>query len=291
MDPIRAYVNLCHRLIGGLVKEAWLLDLKKPFESAGTSLVFKEYLSTLIMTTIIMGVLGGVLSPLSDLLARFIIGGLVAVLTFLMFYLYPVERADSRRKKLNAELPLALSYMASVMGSGAPPLIAFKMVSEFKEYEELSKEMKMVYKRATVGGKSLPMALEEVARITPSKQMQGILRSLKTEIISGGNITRFFEQKAADRRDHNVRLQKEYQQTSDTLSTIYLVVALVIPLMFITMIGILNFISSSSVNQIISMPLSGNITFDLLSIGVFVGVPFINIVFIVIVKTTQPEGM
>jgi hypothetical protein len=61
--------------------------------------------------------------------------------------------------------------------------------------------------------------------------------------------------------------------------------------MFVTVIGILNFVSASNVNQIISMPVGGDIAFDLLSNGVFVGIPFINIVFIVIVKTTQPEGM
>ncbi len=290
MKFIEAYVKFCHGILGNVVQEAWLMDLKKPFMSAGTSFLFKEYLCVLIITTLLAALLGMIIPPVNIVL-RVIIGGLVGVLTFLMFYLYPIEHSDSRKKKLDAELPLALSYMASVLGSGAPPLVAFQMVSEFKEYEELSKEMRMVYKRATVSGKSLPTALAEVSEITPSKQLREIFSNLRTEIISGGNIARFFEQKAKDRREQNIRLQKEYQKSSDTLSTIYLIVALVVPLMFITVVGIMNFIGSSDVSQIMSMPMSAAMAFDLLSIGVFVGIPFINIVFIVIVKTTQPEGL
>jgi flagellar protein FlaJ len=288
MGLLQAYANLCHSAVGKFVREDWLVDLKKPFESTAMPIVFAEYLSMLVVSTIGAALLGLTLPPVNMLL-RLIIAGLCGLLTFLLFYMYPLEKADSRRKKLDAELPLALNYMASVMGSGAPPLMAFKMVSGFKEYDELSKEMLMIYRRATSGGKSLPVALDEVADKTPSKQLQDILKSLKTEIISGGNITRFFEQRADDRREHYARVQKEYQRSSDTLSEIYLIIALVVPMLFVTMVGVFHFISGTQATQLMTLPITSAFAFDLLSLGVFVGVPFLNIIFIIIVKTTQPE--
>ena len=290
MNPLEWYIEKCGELIGYNRLKDKFASYKKIYEQASIPLLFHEYVSAVIVTTGIVFVVVFVILPTADIFLKFLGAMLASLLLLFLLYIYPMERVDSRKKKIDAELPLALNYMAALLGSGAPPITAFSMLADFEEYEEISKEARRIARDCNVLGMDLPTALERESEKCPSKQFREILKSLKSEIISGGNITRFFEEKAEDRMAHYERQQEEYERVSDTLGSIYLVVALVAPLLFITGIAIIDFISSSGVGDLIGgAVVSPEITFQLLVAGVFVGIPLINIMFIIIVKMTQPE--
>ncbi|MBN3037763.1 MAG: type II secretion system F family protein [Candidatus Diapherotrites archaeon] len=290
MNPIRAYVQKCHEVVDTRSIAKSLGDYKEEYYRAAIPLLFEEYVAFMVTTPVVVSLLIVLFAPISDVFLRLAAAVLGALLSFFLVYIYPLERIDSRKKRIDAELPLALNYMAAIMGSGAPPITAFSMVARFEEYEEMSTEAKKIVRDTDVLGMDLPRALTREADNSPSQQLREIMKSLRSEIISGGNITQFFEEKARDRMAHYARQQNEYKQASDTLASIYLVVALVAPLLFITGIAIMDFTASSGIGDILgteATPLQN--PFEIFNIGVFVGIPLINLIFIIIVKTMQPE--
>jgi flagellar protein FlaJ len=285
IDRIARLANVA---IGRYLSEEPLKGYKAEYVKAGLPLIFREYMAVMVVLPFLILVLG-LAAPLNDLGLQIFAGVLAAVLAFFIIYIYPLERVDSRRKKIDVELPLALNYTAAILGSGAPPLTAFRMVAQFAEYEELSKEAGKIVHDVEMLGMDLPSALAREADRTPSKQLREIYQSLRSEIVSGGNITSFFEEKAADRMAHYARQQQEYKQSSDTLANIYLVVALVAPLLFIVMIGIMDFVATSGAGKLLGTDLGAGFTADAMNMAVFFGIPLVNVIFVIIVKLTQPE--
>ena len=289
MGPFELYVGLCNSVVGRLTGRNFFQSYQIEYKKADLPLLPREYLSCVVVTPALVFVVALAVLPLG-IMQRMIMAFLAASLSFFLLYIYPLERIDSRKRRIDAELPLALNYMSAILGSGASPITGFKMLAEFKEYEELSKEARRIARDCETLGMDLPQALDKESLNCPSRQFSEIMRGLKSEIISGGNITQFFEEKATDRMAHYAREQENYKRVSDTLASIYLVVALVAPLLFVTGIAIVDFVATSGASQMMTGPqMSGFVAFEILNLGVFVAIPLINIVFIVIVKMTQPE--
>lgn len=289
VNPTTYFVDICTLLTHWIDIDRFK-NYKKEYKKSAIPLTFKQYFSVTIGVSVIIYLLVVLLLPIADILTRVVAGFITAMLSFLFFYIYPIEHSQERSARINAELPLALNYFAAILGSGAPPNTAFRMIAQFEEYEELSKEAKKIVRYTELMGYDLPRALTKTAASCPSSELSEILVSLKSELISGGNITKFFEEKATDKMNEYARKQEKYEKDSDVLATIYLVIALVAPLLFITVIAIMDFISSSGVGDLLgAMSLPSHITVAIFNLGVFIGIPLINVLFIIIVKMTQPE--
>lgn len=72
------------------------------------------------------------LDPALSFLFSFTITLFIILGTFFMFYTYPSYIAGIRKKNIDATLPFATTYMASVASSGAPPSTMFRVLSSLK---------------------------------------------------------------------------------------------------------------------------------------------------------------
>lgn len=73
-------------------------------------------------------------------LFSFTLSIVATLLMFFVFYTYPSMASGKRKKNIDAALPFATTYMATIASSGAPPVTMFKVLSQFNEYGEISKE-------------------------------------------------------------------------------------------------------------------------------------------------------
>ena len=63
-----------------------------------------------------------------------------ALVLFIFALKYPYIKAADRQRSIDNNLPFATLYMNTIAGTGAPPYVMFKLLSDFKEYGEVSKE-------------------------------------------------------------------------------------------------------------------------------------------------------
>jgi flagellar protein FlaJ len=281
MNILKTYGRICEFAVGRVVKEELFSDYEPAFNRAGTSFTFHEYICLLVVSPVIACVLAFLLLFTQELILRLLLTLLAGISVFFMIYLYPYERTEFRKRKMDAELPLALNYTASLLGSGATPVVAFSMLSEFEEFDEVSKQTQRIIRDIKVLGMDLPQALDTEAKACPSQKFREILLSLRSEIIAGGNLTAFFEEKAKETMGDYSRKQEEYKESSVTLASIYTVVSLVAPMIFMMMVVMINFIGAGGIQA--------SMTELILTLGIFAGIPLLNLAFLAIIKITQPE--
>ncbi|MCK4326909.1 MAG: type II secretion system F family protein [Candidatus Diapherotrites archaeon] len=259
-------------------------EFKQTFLRSGIKMLYADYASLMIAGVAgILGlsIVGGIVS---GMFVPFVAAGEIACVVFLlMFLLYPIEEAEFKKKRIAIELPPALAYLSAMIGAGATPVKALEMISGVTEYEELSRVTKRIIQRIEDGGMALQDSLEIEADRSPAPRLTDVLKSLRSEILTGGDLTRFFEEKADDAMSEYVRIQEGFENYVETLSTVYTTVFLLAPLLFLIMIIVMGFLGGG---QFMEMQVT-----DLLAIGTFLVIPVMNIGFIVLVKAIQPEGM
>lgn len=118
---------------------------------------------------------------------------LIAFSTFLVFVFYPSQRADSRGKDIDSNLPFVLTHMGAVAESGIPPYVIFRLISEFKEYGEASKEIERIVRNIDSFGLDPLTSVKDVADKTPSDSLKQVLMGLVTTTESGGNLKTFLK--------------------------------------------------------------------------------------------------
>ncbi|HIJ99256.1 TPA: type II secretion system F family protein [archaeon] len=125
------------------------------------------------------------------LLALVLSLAVTAVLTagiFVGSLYYPKMVAAERKKDIENNLPFATLYMNTIAGTGAPPFAMFKLLADFKEYGEVSKEAQKIVEDVEVMGRDIDAALHKAAEQTPSDQFKEMLLGISTTIVGGGNL-------------------------------------------------------------------------------------------------------
>jgi flagellar protein FlaJ len=212
-------------------------------------------------------------------LGLFIIPSLFSSITFLLIYSYPVSVRQTRKRDIDANLPFALTHMAAVAESGAPPFTIFKILAEFEEYGEISKEAARIKRDVEVFGLDALSALRERVQKTPSKKFQYILQGLLSTIQSGGDIkTYLMEESKKSMFDYAIKKEK-YNQLMSIYADLYTALLLAAPMIFIVVLSMLAVLGGNFFNLSIQ---------EIMNIGIITLV-FLNMVFITFLHITQPS--
>ena len=262
------------------------LDLKK----AGMKISLIEYMSTTIMTSMLVFVLEFPFifiitlfipgfSPAMGFIFSFSISIVFAFGIFFFFYVYPSLSASARKKSIDFSLPFATLYMATVSGGKAPPKTMFKILSKFEEYGELNKESREITRNVEIFGMSLNEALRRSADKSPSEDFKELLWGIETTISTGGNLSEYLHGKAKSFIQNYKRMMREYSQRVGVLLEVYVTLIVV---------GSIFFVVVSSM-----MSAFGGGMMDIIVIAqfflIFLGLPVISIVFVIILKYLSPK--
>lgn len=202
------------------------------------------------------------------------------LLCFLGFIYYPSHRVSSRRKNIETNLPFVLAHMGSIAEAGVPPYVIFKLIAEFEEYGEISKEMQKLVRNIDTFGLDPLTAVKELAERTPSKEFKQILLGIVTTTETGGDIKLYLKD-AGERALFNWRTKREkFMQQLSAYAEFYTGILIAAPLFIISLFSVMNMIQPQ---------LAGFNIIDLARLSIYILVPAINIGFLAFLRGVEVE--
>ncbi len=201
----------------------------------------------------------------------------LGVLVIMILLTYPFYSFNEKRRKINAYLPFALIHMAAISSSGINFYYVIKMIAETKDYKDLAEEFQKIISLVEEFNMSLTDALKLVGEQTPSDELADILRSIVYLTKSGGDITNYLQQKSQEAILEYKYNKEKYTSSLDVFSDLYVILVVAIPLLFVSTISILSSFSSSPILEKIA------------KLGTYILIPFLNLMFILILKMSGRE--
>jgi flagellar protein FlaJ len=244
-------------------------------------MVFMSILSAILFGTVtaIIAIASG--NPIFLIISKtFLLATLGVIICAGAMIYYPNMRIEKRIKSINTNLPFAIDHMSSISASGVPPSTMFRLLSESKEYGDVSLEIEKASNFIDIFGYDLLTAIKSVSATTPSPQFREFFEGLVSTIETGGSLKNYLAQKSQESMlAYKIERQK-YTETIATYSDIYTGVLIAAPLFFV---------SALSLVSILGGKIGGFAVETVISFGTYVLIPLLNIAFIVFLEFNQPE--
>lgn len=203
-----------------------------------------------------------------------------AVVSVAFFVYYPIQKAGTRRKNIESNLPFVLTHMGAIAESGIPPYVIFKLISEFPEYGDIANEMGKIVRNIDTFGIDPLTAVKDVAEKTPSDSFREILLGFITTTESGGSVKVFL--KSAGQQalfDWRVKRQRFVEQLS-AYAEFYTGILIAAPLFIIALFSVMNQIQPN---------ISGYNILDLMKLSIYIIIPVVNGAFLLFLRGVEVE--
>jgi flagellar protein FlaJ len=307
---MNSYERFCFNLLGNRMKgkRDEYAQLRKDLISARFKTSFEAYLSTVFVSSLIVGLCAAVVIGFFTWLSKFpyltiykgappillvvpsdqilILGTILAMivsllvfggLTYAAFIMYPGIEAGNRRRNIDASLPYAINYVTSMSTAGITPAEVFRLLGDSPIYGQSSVEARYIAREVDIFGRDLIDALRLVSATTPSKRMKEFLQGSMASISSGGNLTQYFRTKADQYALENRQSQKLFLDTLGLIAESY-VTAMVAGTLFLIIL------------QSIMSVLSGDNRPLFLYAIVYIMIPLGSIAFVIMISSMTPES-
>lgn len=281
-----------------LSKEEFFKPLRLDLIKSNLEFTPQTYISIALMTVSISAIVGfflmifllffnvSALVPFitlaeEDILIRFFkviwIFILLPPLTSLFMYFYPSLEKGTAESRINQELPFATIHMSAISGASIDPIKIFDILNSTKEYPNLGREFKKIINEINVYGLSLIGALRKVSYSTPSKKLSELLNGIAITLSSGGDLSSFFGKRAETLLfDYKIEREK-YAKSAETFMDIYISVVIAAPMILMLMLVLMQVAG-------LGIQLSSN----MISLIMILGVSVINVLFLGFLKVKQP---
>jgi len=279
------------RLFGNIADRYsdYFKSLKISLITADTKILFRTYLSIIFFLTAFIFILTFFITLVFSLYFKlnilWTIAGLIIVpsffssLTFLLYYSYPASLTEKRKADIEANLPFALNHMAAVAESGVPPRIMFKVLSQFKDYGEISREARKIARYIDIFGLDEITAIKDVASKTPSPSFKDFLHGVLTTIQTGGSLKSYLREESDKVMfDYRIKRNKYIQQLS-VYADFYTALLIAAPFIFIVILPILGILGGT---------LFGMTAEELIRYGIY-SLVILNLIFLAFIHLTQPK--
>lgn len=264
--------------------------IKDNLPKANMKIAFRTYMSMLFLFTLIIYFASLItmivtlqfiqLTALLQIAYIIFVPILVAMLSAMFFAFYPSQKAGARRKNIETNLPFMLTHMGAIAESGVPPYVIFRLVSEFSEYGEITKEMGKIVRNIDSFGIDPLTAVKEVAEKSPSDDFKEILLGFVTTTESGGNV-KVFLKSAADQALFNWKTKRErFVQQLSQYAEFYTGLLIAAPLIIIAVFSVLNQIEPN---------IAGYDILDLMKLSIYLLIPILNGAFLLFLSGIEVE--
>ncbi|AAB90246.1 type II secretion system F family protein [Archaeoglobus fulgidus] len=249
-------------------KESKYFELERSLKKAMISMPPEMYIATARMFSLLFGIIGAVIGLIAAFILvkyvgvppffnirlpepiatywlfyrPFVYAGILAIgITLALYYLgnlifaiYPSTVISDRKSKINRILPHAIIFMYSLSKGGMSLVQILKALADNHEvYGEVSKEASRILWEVEGLGKDLRTALAEAVDTTPSDNFKEFLHGLITIIDSGGDITRYFEERAEFYFERARQDQKSFLEFLGLMAETYITAFVAGPLFLI----------------------------------------------------------
>lgn len=204
-------------------------------------------------------------------------------ITLLVFKFYPSSKANTRKVKLEAELPYALSYMAVMAKAGAIPEEIFKSLAEAESRSIIAEESRMLVRDVAVFGKDILSALAVNAKKSPSRDFADTLWGISSTIRTGGDLSGYFEAQARNAFAKRRVVIRRFIDNLGLLGEFFVSIFVAAPLIFVVLLIVMAVLSGT-------MPLiAGLSTVIVLQLITYVYLPFMAAFMIMLIDLIQPK--
>ncbi|MDH5635029.1 MAG: type II secretion system F family protein, partial [Candidatus Bathyarchaeota archaeon] len=174
-------------------------DLDVNLQKSGMNVSFKGFVSLTILTTLLASVSVWIIVPLVALLVfrlspllslLYTVGAMLfaGAFSIIGFYLYPIIKADSRKRNLEDDLPFTTGYLSILAGAGVPPAQMFRSLAKIDASLAISQEAKRIVRDVELFGVDIISAMETSSKRTPSEKFRELLEGFIATIHSGGDL-------------------------------------------------------------------------------------------------------
>lgn len=266
-------------------------SIKKPLEKSNLKYLFRVYVNIIVFLTLFSFIISFSFFLflfvfifkylfLWGLIGSLLGSGTVSSLVFFLAYSYPINQSRKRKKNINSNLPFAVNHMSAIASSGVPPYVIFKLLTGFKEYGEVSEEATRIVRNVDTFGQDITSSIEQIAKETPSKKFEELLRGIISTVETGGNLQEYLRVQAKQALfDYRLK-REEYMESLSTYADFYTAVLIAAPLFLIALLAIMNMIG----RQFAGMNIQ-----DLMTLGIYLIIPAMNSIFIAFVHLTSPS--
>ena len=269
-------IKIIDRIIQRVSKTFPNLSLK--LKQAGMTYSTEDFIkktifSAFYMTTGLSIFIWMILSKVSKILGILIV---VTPVLFLLIFIYFLKLPDvwilKKQREINSEIVFAGRFLVIELESGIPLYDAFKNVT--KNYKTIGKYFSEIVTKIDLGT-GMENALNEAVKFTPSAGFRKILWQIVNAQQTGADISRALKSVVDQIAREQMIEIKEYGRKLNPLAMFYMIIAVILPSIGITMFIIL----STFLN--LQLGLSA-----LLMISLFLG--FMQFMFLTMIKSSRP---
>lgn len=215
--------------------------------------------------------------PALIFISGFVIGTIICVIVFVIFWIQPKLEVGSRKREINLLLPDALSFMYALSVGGLNQIeILEEMAQADETYGEVSVEFQSILRETNYLDTDYRTAIKNHANRTPSKQFSLFLSDMLSILSSGGDIESFLEDQKRKFLRASKQQQEETLETLELFGEMYMTLSL-FPLLLIIVMVIMGIMGESN---------------PLHLYGIVYGlIPLISIGFIVLISTVKQDAI
>lgn len=203
-----------------------------------------------------IGVLGPLLSEFIPTVASAFIGLFIGLLAFPgltagIFIGVPWYRAGERKRRINATMPFAITFMYALSRGGMDFIEILETLSDSEDaYGEVAREVQPLVREMDLFATDFQRALRNAGFRTPSQQYEDFMDDLISVFDSGANLTNFLEQAAEESREQAAREQQNFIQVLELMGEVYVTVFVAGPLFLIIITVVMSMLGGGGGGQL-----------------------------------------
>ncbi len=287
VDP---FTRFSLSVFGGFIEHNAVLiaAIKEDLKRAGMHLTVDEYVSTALMTSLLTPMMTAPLAFVvcialglfisTTVFVTLLVGITTAALTLSFLYFYPTMKAESMKKSIENTLPFATIYLSTLAGTGMTTDTIFRVLADFPEYGEISREARGIVADTELFGLDIATSLSRAAERTPSEELKGLLWGMRSTLTTGGDLRSFLIEKGKGYMNNYRRNIDTYVEELSLFTELYITAVIVGSIFFIIMSTIMNMVGAGS----------GGFMVMIQNIVVYVMLPIISVGFMILVSMISP---
>lgn len=197
--------------------------------------------------------------------------------TYFLFLILPSLKVSERRQEIERELPYAVTFMYALSQGGMNVIDVFRALSASREtYGAAAEEVGSIVRDMEYFGMDLRNAIAEVSEITPSETFKELMYNLLTVIDSGGDITKYFQDKSEQYLQQAEIEQKGYLETLGLIAESYVTAFVAGPLFMIILGTLMTVMGSGNLMMVYAI--------------IYAVIPIGSIMFVVMIDMMSPSA-
>jgi flagellar protein FlaJ len=159
---------------------------------------------------------------------------------YLLAHLLPDVKAATRARDIDARLPYALNYIATMASAGITPERIFEGLAGQPIYGEVANEAAWISRDLRLLGKDVVTALTDAIDRSPSVKWQDLLQGAITTVTSGGDLKNYFLAKSEQFMYENRQEQKRFLENLGVLAESFVTVVVAAPLFLLVLLSVMS---------------------------------------------------